>query len=75
MKTIKIQDRFNSAKVWVITRYSCGHYWVNQEIHGRRFYAKNTKTKAKSINTVLDIDITKVLASVMDVTTITLRSV
>lgn len=35
--TIKrIIDRYNSRKVWIIKRYKCGHYYLNQEICGRK---------------------------------------
>lgn len=35
--TIKrITDRYNSQKIWIIKRYADGHYYLNQEICGRK---------------------------------------
>lgn len=38
MKVIRIPDRFNSRKVWLVKRYKSGNYYLNQEICGQTFY-------------------------------------
>ena len=32
MKVTRIQDKYNPDKVWMIKRYLCGTFYVNQEI-------------------------------------------
>ena len=56
MKTIKIQDKYNSAKVWILTRYSCGHYAMNQEICGNRFYKRDSRTTVNHLGQVFNRD-------------------
>lgn len=34
MKVTRIQDKYNPDKVWMIKRYLCGTFYVNQEIKG-----------------------------------------
>ena len=41
---IRLQDKWNSQKVWIIKRYADGHFYLNQEINGKLFYARWTKT-------------------------------
>jgi hypothetical protein len=53
--TIKrIQDKYNSHKVWIIKRYNCGHYAVNQEICGKIFYKGFQRMTKRHINEVLE---------------------
>lgn len=33
MKVTRIQDKYNPDKVWMIKRYLCGTFYVNQEIN------------------------------------------
>jgi hypothetical protein len=47
MKIIEIQDNFNPAKVWVIKKTKCGHYYLNQKIWGRLFYHSFQRTTKK----------------------------
>ena len=35
MKVTRIQDKYNPDKVWMIKRYLCGTFYVNQEIKDR----------------------------------------
>lgn len=54
MQTIEVQDLFNPAKVWVIKKSKCNHYFVNQKIHGRLFYKRFSRARKKSLlNAVL----------------------
>ena len=39
MTITKIQDKYNSSKVWLIKRYSRGEYYLSQAIDGKRLYA------------------------------------
>jgi len=48
----RITDQYNPLKVWVIKRYQCGHYHVNQEIAGRLFYKKFSHMNKQSINEI-----------------------
>ena len=36
MKVTRIQDKYNPDKVWMIKRYLCGTFYVNQEIKARQ---------------------------------------
>ena len=36
MKVTRIQDKYNPDKVWMIKRYLCGTFYVNQEINRDR---------------------------------------
>ena len=38
MKTVYINDRYNSNKIWFIKHYKDGHYYVNQSIKGMIMY-------------------------------------
>lgn len=44
MSIIRVTDQWNQNKVWVIKRYACGHYYVEQEIKGRRFGTRAIRT-------------------------------
>lgn len=44
---LRIPDKYNSNKVWLVKRYVCGAYYVNQEVNGRVFYKRFTKTTKK----------------------------
>lgn len=54
MTIIRIQDKYNPHKVWIIKRYNCGHYAVNQEICGKIFYKGFQRMTKRHINEVLE---------------------
>ena len=43
MKVTRIQDKYNPDKVWMIKRYLCGTFYVNQEIKGQKFYDRDRR--------------------------------
>lgn len=53
MERMEIVDKFNTEKVWVLTRYKCGHYHINQIIKGRKFYKRATRTSKQHFMEVL----------------------
>lgn len=46
-QVIRVQDRYNPIKVWIVKRDSNGHYYMNQEIAGKLFYSKYVRTTKK----------------------------
>lgn len=52
MEILKIQDKYNNSKVWVIKKTACGHYFMNQEICGNMFYNRFTKTTKKHLKQI-----------------------
>ena len=38
VKVIEVQDKYNSAKTWLVKRYSKGEYYLSQAINGKRLY-------------------------------------
>ena len=53
MQIFEVQDAYNPAKVWIIKRYKCGHYAVNQNIAGRKFYRRFTRLTAKYLAEII----------------------
>lgn len=53
MKIIRVSDKYNKNKVWLIKRYKDGHYYVNQEICGKIIYRSYQRMSKKYIDTVL----------------------
>ena len=49
MNITRVQDRYNSQKVWLIKRYRSGNYYLNQQICGRTFYDGFVRTTAKHL--------------------------
>lgn len=47
MKVTRIQDKYNPDKVWMIKRYLCGTFYVNQEIKGQKFYDRDRRAEIK----------------------------
>ena len=41
---VRLQDKWNSNKVWIIKRYADGHFYLNQEINGKLFYSRWART-------------------------------
>jgi len=52
--TQRVHDMHNHDKVWIIKRYRCGHYYVNQEICGRLFYPKFQRMTKEQINSIFE---------------------
>ena len=52
--TKRVYDRHNRGKVWIIKRYRCGHYYVNQEICGRLFYPRFQRMTKRYINSIIE---------------------
>lgn len=48
----RIQDKYNSNKTWLVKRSKCGHYYVNQEICGRKFYTAYSRSTRRFLTAV-----------------------
>jgi len=59
MKIIKMVDKYNKAKTWVIKIYNCGKIMINQEVEGNRVSKRDTRSSKKYLRDFLDIDIYK----------------
>ena len=59
MIIIKMADRYNKAKTWVIKVYKCGKIMLNEEIHGITVYKRDTRVTKRYLRDFLDIDIYK----------------
>lgn len=53
MNTIRIRDRFNPHKSWLVKRYKSGNYNLNQEICGKTFYDGFVRVTAKFLAELL----------------------
>ncbi len=49
MTIIKIKDKYNSNKVWIIKYTKCRHYYLNQAICDRLIYNKFIRTSLKHL--------------------------
>lgn len=49
LKEIRITDKYNPKKIWLVRYYGCGHYFYNQEIAGKKFYKRYSKTTRKHL--------------------------
>lgn len=49
MQTQNIQDKYNTAKVWLIKKSPAGHYFMNQAINNKTFYPAYTRTTKKHL--------------------------
>lgn len=47
IKLIRLTDKWNNKKIWIIKHYPDGHYAINQEIDGRKFYSHFQRVKKK----------------------------
>lgn len=56
MKTWELLDKYNPLKIWVIKRYKCGHYYVNQKICGRMYYDRFSKTTRRQLKSAVLFD-------------------
>lgn len=52
MQVVRILDKFNLDKVWIVKRYSCGTFYVNQEIKGKRFNRRATRMTKQALNEI-----------------------
>ena len=43
MEVTRIQDKHNPDKVWVVKKYLCGIFYVNQEVKGRKVYSRDRR--------------------------------
>lgn len=48
-----IVDRYNSNKIWVIKKSSCGHYYYNQTVCGCMPHTKFQRTTKKFLEDML----------------------
>ena len=48
-----VVDEWNENKVWVIKKYSDGHYYLNQEIKGVMFYKAFRRVTLKWIREII----------------------
>ncbi len=55
MKLIRIRDKYNLDKVWIIKKSKCCHYYLQQEIKGKLFYSRFVRTSKKLL--LMDFDL------------------
>jgi len=48
----RIEDKYNSDKIWVVKKSKCSHFYVNQEICGKMFYKKYSRTTKKYLRDI-----------------------
>lgn len=53
---LSIQDKHNPDKVWVVKRYLCGTYYVNQEIKGQKFYNRDRRMTKRMLASIGVLD-------------------
>lgn len=53
MEIKRIQDKFNKNKIWIIKKYKCGHYYLNQEIYGISYYHGFQRVTKKYLKQIL----------------------
>jgi hypothetical protein len=59
MIIIKMADKYNKAKTWVIKIYKCGKIMINQEVECNRVTKRDTRVTKRYLRDFLDIDIYK----------------
>lgn len=64
---IKIKDRFNKNKTWVIKYTQCRHYHITQEIGNDRLYPFH-RVPMDAINSMLGIDIKSLIKAEKEAT-------
>ncbi|HCB94520.1 MAG TPA: hypothetical protein DEP65_01850 [Ruminococcus sp.] len=57
MEIIRIQDKYNANKVWLVKRYKCGHYAVNQEVCGKPFYKSFRRMTKSYIDSIIESEV------------------
>ena len=63
MKILKVIDKYQDWKVWVIKIYGKGEVYFNQECYGRIMYHKFTRTTKRYLNELLERDINTIIAN------------
>lgn len=53
MKVCRIVDIHNPNKIWLIKRYDCYHYYVNQIIFNRLVYSRYLRVSKQFLVSVL----------------------
>ena len=56
--TYEIQDRHNDHKIWLVTRYACGHYYINQSILGAVIYRSYKRVTRQQLFDIASISVT-----------------
>jgi len=59
MIIIRMKDKYNLSKTWVVKVYKCGKVYLNQEIHGITVYKRDWRTTKKYLRDFINIDIYK----------------
>jgi hypothetical protein len=59
MIIIKMKDKYNLSKTWIVKVYKCGKVYLNQEIHGFTVYKRDWRTTKKHLKEFIHIDIYK----------------
>lgn len=54
MEIIRRIDEYNANKVWLIKRYKDGHYYLNQEIKGRKFYRRFYRFRKRELQAIFE---------------------
>lgn len=55
MKIMRVADKYHPYKVWIIKRYDCGHYYVNQEIRGKVAFKSFCRISKRYLIDVLEL--------------------
>lgn len=61
MKNLKVIDKYDHRKTWIIKIYKKGEIYFNQEIYGRRVYHKFTRTTKKYLSNLLERNINEII--------------
>lgn len=56
-KIYRVPCPYDSNKVYVVKRYGCGHYYLNEEIDGKLFYNRFVKTSRHWVNELLNFEV------------------
>lgn len=59
MKIIRVIDKYNLYKEWIIKKYSNGTYYFNQVVYGTKLNKKFTRTTKKYLIDVLGKEVIK----------------
>lgn len=49
MKTLRIKDKYNPLKIWIVKVSKCRHYYFNQEIEGKMHLSSFVRTTKKHL--------------------------
>lgn len=59
MTIIRMKDKYNKSKTWLVKIYKCGKVYLNQEIQGITVYKRDWRTTKKHLKDFIHIDIYK----------------